>query len=267
MRACHVQEHKFRTTNSQLLKMISVGNTVHWTIYFCTGLLVCLISAAQVHGTALVCPCAPVGLFQQRMCPRQIEETAKINDGNKSPWTHTPACRLMSASGKGGQEFCVYTSSKFNNNKGISFVTTPGTAATVAAVVQNSTAVLQARSRFAGGKIPYDVRDLEARGKGVIATRPIRQFEVFMEDFPALIVDSSFLPVNETPPAETAQLFNLATDQLGDRERVLSLAVTGSDKNVVADVILTNAFGLSLNERDHKGLYPDIAVSPAVLAL
>ncbi len=247
--------------NEQGPKMSSVATVQSWTLYCCTWLLVFLASTPRVHGMTPVCPRDPPSLFRQRMCPLQVEEADAIKSENMSPWTHTPSCRFMMEIGKGKQEFCVYTSSKFNRNKGISFVATPATAATVVAAVQNSTAVLQARSRFAGGKIPYAVRDLAGRGKGVVATRPIKQFETFMEDFPSLVVDSAFLPVNTTPPAETADLFNLATDQLGDRERVLSLAVTGGERNVVADVILTNAFGLSLNERDHKGLYPDIAVS------
>jgi len=193
-------------------------------------------------------------------CPPRLIEPA--NPKKASPWTHKPVCLEAELLGSGIPELCVYTASKFNR-KGISFVVTPNSAIHALEKVQNSTAVQMARSRFTPGKPPYQIKYIPEKGKGAVATRLIQPFEVFMEDFPSLVVDNlgGWAPEDDAPREHMNRLLSVAADQLGDRERVLSLATSGRDTNIVADVIATNSFGIDLNGRDHKGLYPEISVS------
>jgi len=214
------------------------------------------LSLAVVEGVREVCSWrSPFLLY--KACPLQMGEAPEANSEEHHPWTHKPFCLSMKVLGMGMPKVCVYTSSK-SNQKGISFITTLDTASEI---VQNSAAVLQSRSRLAHEHPPYKVTELPGKGKGVVATQTIQPLEVFMEDFPSLIVDSVLLPTNTTKPVGMDRLLSLATDQLLDRERVLSLATSGKDRNIVVDVIGTNAFEVDFNGREHKGLYPDIAVS------
>lgn len=61
--------------------------------------------------------------------------------------------------------------------------------------------------------------------------------------------------------SESPRLLQKALDQLPDKERFLSLARSMEDGiHPVEDVIRTNAFGIIVNGRDAKGVYPEIAV-------
>jgi hypothetical protein len=97
---------------------------------------------------------------------------------------------------------------------------------------------------------------------GVVATRHIQQFETIMTSFPAMIADNKLFPSEEDDrPAEGPRLFQKALGQIADKERFLSLARSkGQGVHVVEDVIRTNAFGITVDGRDMKGLYPEIAV-------
>ncbi len=83
-----------------------------------------------------------------------------------------------------------------------------------------------------------------------------------MTSFPAMIADNEFFPSDEDErPVKADRLFQRALDQLADEERFLSLARSKRESvHVVDDVIRTNAFGITVEGRDMKGLYPEIAV-------
>lgn len=83
-----------------------------------------------------------------------------------------------------------------------------------------------------------------------------------MTSFPAVVADNIFFPrKNEQGPAERPQLFQKATDQLTDKERFLDLARSkGGGVNIVEDLIRTNSFGITVDDWDMKGVYPEIAV-------
>jgi len=189
---------------------------------------------------------------------------------NYGPWTDRPYCLYPRSIGL-KQKFCVYSSSVFNNNAGISIVTTPEAAASLANAAGNLFPAWCNRGHLAHGvdltaeqaaPLPYKVVSMPGKGKGVIATRKISQFEHIMVSYAAMIVDNEFIPAEgEQAPVESWRLFQRALDQLHDKKRFLSLATSrGEEVHIVEDVCRTNAFGLTIVDRKLKGLYPEIAV-------
>lgn len=116
--------------------------------------------------------------------------------------------------------------------------------------------------------LPYTVTAIPGKGLGVVAARHIRQFETIMTSFPAVIADNEFFPAKEGDGNPTGtRLFQKALDQLTDKDRLTTLARSrGGDTHVVDDVIRTNAFGITIDGRDMKGLYPEIAVRRLILS-
>jgi hypothetical protein len=169
----------------------------------------------------------------------------------------------------------VYSASTFNQNSGISLITTPETAAGLADAIQNAAATRRERIHLAvqdltqpddgrEANLSYEIKYLPGKGRGVVARQGIKKFDIIMTGFPAMIIDDIFFPPlsDGLAPAESPHLFQLALEQLSDSKRFLALARSmGGNVHVVEDIIRTNAFGLSLNGRAHKGLYPEIAVS------
>lgn len=221
------------------------------------------------------CPWDPVGLSLRfpGACALPIDDSndaVQPSEQNKSiPWTHHPRCVVPSSVGL-TDKFCVYSSSAFNGASGLSIIATPDTAAGLVAAVQDPLPAWRARRHLASRghlqtetyDLPYTVVPIPGKGLGVVATRHIRQFETIMTSFPALIVDNVFFPPGESEgPAEGPALFQTALGQLTDKERFLTLSRSkGGDTHVVEDVVRTNSFGITLDGRGVKGLYPEIAV-------
>ncbi|KAK4443830.1 SET domain-protein 5 [Podospora aff. communis PSN243] len=221
---------------------------------------------------------SPLLPFEGGICLPPIDDLTEA-DGEKganySPWTETPYCLYPRSIGS-KQKFCVYTSSVFNNNAGISIVTTPEAAASLANAAGNFLPAWRNRGHLAhGGELtaeqeaglPYKVVAMPGKGKGVIATRRIAQFEHIMVSYAAMIVDNEFIPregdgeqEGDPAPVESWRLFQRALDQLTDKARFHNLATSrGKDVHVVEDVCRTNAFGLTIMDRKLKGLYPEIS--------
>jgi len=193
---------------------------------------------------------------------------------NYGPWTERPYCVYPRSVGS-KQKFCVYSSSVFNDNAGVSIVTTPEAAASLADAVSNPIPAWHSTNHLARGgeltaeqqaPLSYKIVSMPGKGKGVIATRDIAQLEPIMVSFPAMFVDNEFLPRQEDEaPVESWRVFQRALHQLSDKNRFVKLATSrGDDVHIVEDVCRTNAFGLTILDRELKGLYPEIAVRSLV---
>ncbi|KAK3373122.1 hypothetical protein B0T24DRAFT_649197 [Lasiosphaeria ovina] len=216
-------------------------------------------------------------------CPVAVDDETDdaVWANANTPWTNPPYCVVPKASGS-DDKFCVFSASGFNLGSGISIIATPDTAASLVAAVQNPQPAWHARHHLAQHdrlpeedhsgsgstdkqKRPYAIVSIPGRGKGAVATRRIAQFETIMTSFPAVVADNVFFPEEDGGgPAEGRRLFQRALDQLADRQRFLGLARSkGPHVHVVEDALRTNAFGITVNGRDAKGLYPEIAVRVA----
>ncbi|KAK3905518.1 SET domain-protein 5 [Staphylotrichum tortipilum] len=227
--------------------------------------VVLLATAAQPQ-----CSWTPVSLSPQPLAgkctPLVDDHTPATPSASKGiPWTQPLYCATIEVA----EKFCVYSSSTFNDGSGISLIAKPETAAGVVGVIQDPMPAWRSRRHIAPSGCPriklddlsYTVIPVPGKGLGVVATRRITQLETIMTSFPAIIADNELFPSDEDErPARADRLFQRALDQLPDQERFLSLARSkGEGVHPVDDVIRTNAFGITVDGRDMKGLYPEIA--------
>jgi len=241
--------------------------------------LLLLASLGVVCGLQTQCDTAPILSplqRQARTCAAPIDDTnfEARHRGDNTIWTEKPYCLYPRSIGS-KQKFCVYTSSVYNLNTGISVVATPEGAAEFADRLRDPLPPWEGRGHLAyGGELtpeqqaplPYKIVSIPGMGKGVVATRNIAKHEVILESYPNMIIDNEFLPSEEDKaPVEGWRVFQRALDQLQDKERFLKLAKSKpGDVHVVEDIVRTNAFGISIGGRAVKALYPEISVRPSL---
>ncbi|KAK5653306.1 hypothetical protein OQA88_8997 [Cercophora sp. LCS_1] len=185
----------------------------------------CLVFAYGTHASPLSTP----------------EGTCPLN-----PWSHPPRCL---------NDYCVYTSIGYNSHHGISFIALESTEPTLLPLVHDVTLTERGRHHlYANPDLPYEIRELPGRGRGVFARRRILRGEVFMVGFPAVVVDQEFENL-----IRDEELYRLAYERLGVPKRALSLAAS-SGGSVYEDIMKTNAFGVGVGGRRYSGLYPEVAM-------
>ncbi|KAK0716092.1 hypothetical protein B0H67DRAFT_601447 [Lasiosphaeris hirsuta] len=200
-------------------------------------------------------------------CPIPFDDDSPASEAAGLPWTSAPYCLTPRSVGS-AQKFCLYTAAAYNLGAGLSVLTTPDAAASLAAAVADPSPAWHARDHLAVGgvlgreqeaRVGYKVVNVRGKGMGVVATRLIKKFETVMVSLPAVLVDNEFLPAEEEEaPAEGAKFWK-RVEGVGDWARVDRLARSREGANVVEDVVRTNAFGVRVLDREGKGLYPEIA--------
>ncbi|KAK3320136.1 hypothetical protein B0T19DRAFT_488318 [Cercophora scortea] len=149
-------------------------------------------------------------------------------------------------------KYCAFTNSR-HGFRGISIVTTPETAADSMRILDE--AVVSTRNESI---LPYKIVDIPGKGKGVIATRHISQYEELMLDYATFAVDISF--ASRVPARTGYQLLHLAAMQLADPASVLELGQSNSfAADVLENVLRTNAFNTMIGEVPHMALYPEVS--------
>lgn len=154
--------------------------------------------------------------------------------------------------------FCVYTNNRHGIG-GLSIVTTPETASASIGVWDESLPQLPSTKKNAS--LAYGIVDIPGRGKGVLATRVIKQHETFMVDYAALVVDLR-VAGGSVERNEGYRLLQMAADQVADPKRVFGLAQTSrAARHPVENVLRSNAFHTALGAEgdEHMALFPDLA--------
>ena len=107
---------------------------------------------------------------------------------------------------------------------------------------------------------PYKVVDILGKGKGVVATRAIKQYEEIMVDYATVLVDIAF-PA-KVPASLGYRLLHAAVDRLSDPSSVLDLERSnGHSKDAVENILRTNSFHTPVGGVPHIALYPTVSVS------
>jgi hypothetical protein len=102
--------------------------------------------------------------------------------------------------------------------------------------------------------------DVPGKGKGLVAVRPIKQYEEILVDYATLLVDIDF--TTKVPAFLGYRLLHAAVDRLSDPASILDLGQSnGFAQDVVENVIRTNAFHTPLGGVPHLALYPTVSVS------
>ncbi len=166
--------------------------------------------------------------------------------------------------------YCLYTDSLFAGGQGVSLITTPHTAADTLGADALEDRPYHGGSRkrsYLPGPVvnaegpAYSIEQTPGKGLGVVAKRKIRQGEIIMLDFAALIVGKMFL--EDTEPRLRRRVLKRGIAQLPEstQEKIFALAKsTGGEE--IDDILGTNTCSVKLgSEESHLGLFPEVSVS------
>ncbi|TLD05442.1 uncharacterized protein PgNI_09231 [Pyricularia grisea] len=197
-------------------------------------------------------------------CPLPINHTTAKTAADWAPWSNQPSCFQPVHKPKTTDPYCLYTHPTFRNH-GMSVITTPGLAASLTGALDDGIVPRHQRDHpsspmaaqgGSSGDLPYEIRELPGRGKGVVATRAIRRWETVMVQFPSLVLLMDFWEAVESPK-QSRRLLNKALRQLPVEEkgRIMALARNGGFQSQIEDVLRTNIFGIDLGGVLHMGLF------------
>ncbi|TLS30812.1 hypothetical protein PpBr36_03896 [Pyricularia pennisetigena] len=199
----------------------------------------------------------------ERNCPLPINHTTAKTAADWAPWSNQPTCFQPVHKPNATDPYCLYTHPTFRSH-GISVITTPGLAAGLTTALEDSVVPRHQRDhpsspmaqQSSTGDLPYEIRDLPGRGKGVVATRPIRRWETVMVQFPSLVLLMDYWEAVESPK-QSRRLLNRALRQLPVQEkgRIMALARNGGFESQIEDVLRTNIFGMDVAGVLHMGLF------------
>ena len=193
-------------------------------------------------------------LFQSRhVCPA-IDLQAHSEDPSWGPWTYRPYCNH--------RNYCVFTNSLFRKYHGISIISTPESIANTPNLLDLLFTIPKSREP---DPPPYEILSVPGRGIGVRATRPIRRYEIIMTDSASVLVDSE-MP-RRMKHAEGVELMTVAMNQLPEPDSMLTLARSKDNLTtaIADDIMMTNSFGLPLNDINRMALFHKISVSFAAI--
>ena len=222
-----------------------------------TALLPCLAlsHSHDYHSTLGLCsapipPSTPADLA----CPPPVDD-AMVWPPHRSAWTHPPECEH---SNDRASKYCVYTHSG-HGSRGWSIITSPETAADSIAFLSkplNSSSLGSPSQQ----EPAYKMVDIPGKGKGLVATRAIKQYDEILVDYATVLVDVAF--ATKVPAFLGYRLLHTAVDQLADPESVLGLGKSnGFARDEVENVLRTNGFHTPLGGEPHIAVYPAVSVS------
>ncbi|KAK5652414.1 hypothetical protein OQA88_10456 [Cercophora sp. LCS_1] len=158
-------------------------------------------------------------------------------------------------------KLCAFTVSSLRGGTGLSIITTPDVAASLASTLQQPETSWLEKQRgtpfVADQRTPYEVKRIPNKGYGVVATATIPKDSTVMLELPVVLKLSNLSPWNYTG---LLTLMHHAAKRLPakDQRRLLQMA-TQNKGYILDDIFRTNSFRVSLNGVAHAGLYPEIA--------
>lgn len=218
---------------------------------------------------------------QQPMC---LDEHASTDDpASWAPWTHRPHC-IEAAD----EPWCVFTNAAVGgaDGNGMSIITTPELAAGALGLLTRPAALAEAAERYIPAEQrldrppPYAVREVPGKGQGAVATRPIPSDRVILIDT-AVLLSTVEYPA-DVLQSEVQDLMRTGVGRLRDPARVYALARRGDERSggggggggddgdeegeeermklsVEEDIVLTNAFELTVDDKSYMGLFENLA--------
>ncbi|KAF1846335.1 SET domain-containing protein [Cucurbitaria berberidis CBS 394.84] len=203
-----------------------------------------------------------------------------------APWSHKPHCTTSTRLPTLGQKYCVYTSNTTGPH-GLSLIFPPSSAHLATEYLDDNPldsflTQAEAENLFLGDGPPWTIVDIPGKDKGVVATRKIKQYETFMVDQAAVVVDME--AEKALSQKENQNLLKVAVDRLLVPEMIRDMSgkheghkhKTAGEKEGFAgaddreeedeeegkleeDVMKTNAFGGTVAEVNSRVLYPLIS--------
>ncbi|KAM7187072.1 N-lysine methyltransferase SMYD2 [Naviculisporaceae sp. PSN 640] len=182
-----------------------------------------------------------------------------------SPWSFPPVCIPPEDDPEGGWgKLCTYTVFSLRGGPGMSVVSTPEVASSIAKSMQDPDITWLERERgipfapsFPPSKLPYEMKAIPGKGTGVVATAPIAKGQVLMIETPILLELEDLEPWNIRGIFELLQNAAVRLPKI-DRGRMLNLTRLGK-AYIVQDIMKSNSFQVTVGGVSHSGLFPDIA--------
>lgn len=183
--------------------------------------------------------------------------------GSKSSlWTHKPFC----ATTANQKKYCARTHLRPEPKDPISIISTASLASSIVANLDEDPLIsflsVADEEKWHRTERPYKVVHVPGKGKAVVATRAIKQYETFMIEQAVLVVEMEAQGGLEK--TKYHEVLEVAVDRLADPKVVLELSDEhGEEKegSVVADIMITNAFGTLVGGAETWGLFPLLSVS------
>ncbi|KAK2067066.1 hypothetical protein P8C59_000832 [Phyllachora maydis] len=190
---------------------------------------------------------APLHVPGPPTCP----PVASVWDDKTSPWTTTPLCSTTDST-----DYCLFATSAFRNGHGISLVSSPHVAAELAGHDAFADAPDPRRPRPPKWRLDHVGG---GRGRGAVASGPVRRGEVIVADVPALLLDTAFL--RAVRPHHRRRLLRRALAALPEATQAEVLGLSHGDGPQPLDGILAlNAHGVGMDDgRILLALFPNIA--------
>jgi hypothetical protein len=187
-----------------------------------------------------------------------------------APWTSKPQCFFSENSSDGDNEYyCIFANKNFAEGRGITFITTPAIAETVAkAAAFSKPETIKGINDLVNppwGPPPYEMKALPGRGFGMIANRTIFKGERIMQETPTFVYNRNLFHLfndEDRIPFHWHAAYRLPEET---RDELLALHKHhGGDE--VDDLMRTNAFGAYYGESLvlHNNVLPRISVSPTL---
>lgn len=196
------------------------------------------------------------------ICPLPIDDASPADILGSSPLR--PLKCLRSGDGPEGVH-CIYSAPAFRDGLGIA--TRASHAANLVGMGSLDDVVTPHAPlhSFSSGPVetadgpPYEVRELPGKGKGVVAKRVIRKGEVFMIDYPAILIERELMAGMNMPSRRGILRGAVGGLREVARERILGLArSSGGDE--LLDLFVTNGCGIEGFGVAYTGLFPEAAV-------
>lgn len=217
--------------------------------------------------TAAACLHNPFGPLQpskvDSICHLPIDDSSEVF----SPWDHPPRClrtRLdqdyTSADASQGV-YCLYTSLTSHSNHGISIVTAPELASSLLAASNLSEPAVSPLFRPRPVPDAYRIVDIPGRGKGVVAARKLKRGEIFMVEYPALLLGVSFL--HDAKAHHRRRLVKRGVVQLpADTRKGVYELYRKKGGYALDDILAPNAVSVQVTEEEgFMGLFLEFSVS------
>jgi hypothetical protein len=231
--------------NMQALPASCRGHTRDWTVCSSGTLDV----SAILHHVKETCPLASdwSAWSQEPFCPAP-----------KEPEEHEASVPAD----------CVFTLATFRGNQGISLITTPDLAASIAEYLDDSHVSPRLRRQLSDSGLDeqedttaYEIRDIPGRGKGLVAKHGIAKHDIVMAGFPVLVIRLDFINEDRYTPRQKRRMMERSVAQLppAQKKSIMALARnTGGDP--IIDVLRTNGFGIEIDGVQHLALFTDGSV-------
>jgi hypothetical protein len=202
--------------------------------------------------------------FQENFCSiaedNVFPNSTTLEDHNNHihvshPWTREPKC----ITDKDTMEtFCVYTSGRFANGRGISFFTTPSIAKRVEELPAfKEQGIYEKANVF--DDAPWEIRNIPGRGNGLFATRTLHRGDEIIVDTPVGVFQSDAFFADY---GIGYKYLHIAFDQLPKKTRDIFMRTAAhSPGDPLMERINTNAFAGDFEGAPHFLMYPETAVS------